>query len=126
MSVLLDSSFILAFDNEIDVHHQKTLPLWNKIANLDFGQYFISDHIFDEIVAVSLRKRGKEKTIELCQRILNDIPIINVNHPIFEKTKTNLSFTDCTNLVLLKLMGSNLIATFDKEFNKIKGINICE
>lgn len=133
MSILLDASFILAFDNERDVHHKKTLLLWEKIANIEYGQYFISDHIFDEIASVSLRKRGKNKTLELCRKIIRDIPIINIDQHmfdeswgVFEKTKTNMGFTDCTNLIILKLMGSNLIATFDKAFREIKDIEVVE
>ena len=131
MPILLDASFIIAFDNERDVHHNKTLPIWIKIANGEYGQYFISDYIFDEISGVSLRKIGKEKTINLCNKIIRDIPIINIDQHIFdeawiifEKTKLNLSFTDCTNLVLLKLMSSKKIATFDKGFNDIKDVEL--
>jgi len=116
MPILLDASFILAVDNERDIHHNKTPNAWIKIANGEYGQYFISDYIFDEISGVSL---------------IHDVPIINIDQhmfdeawKIFTKTKLNLSFTDCTNIVLLKLINSKNIATFDKAFKEIKEINV--
>ena len=131
MPVLLDASFIIAVDNERDIHHDKTQILWNKIAIGEYGQYFISDYIFDEVAGVSLRKTYKEKTISLCDRMIHDIPMINIDAHIFKEswklfkeTKTNLSFTDCTNIIILKLMNSKNIATFDKAFKEIKDINV--
>ena len=131
MPVLLDTSFIIAFDNERDVHHKNAAIMWIKIDKMNYGQYFISDHIFDEIIGVSLRKIGKEKTLDLCNRIIKSIPIINIdNHlfkeswNLFKETNLNLSFTDCTNVALIGLFKSNKIATFDEDFNKIKGIEV--
>ena len=91
MPILLDASFILAVDNERDIHHNKTPNAWIKIANGEYGQYFISDYIFDEISGVSLRKIGKEKTLNLCQRIIHDVPIINIDQNIYkDKIKSKL------------------------------------
>ena len=132
MSILLDTSFILAFDNKKDVNNQKASTIWNKIAKMEYGYYFISDHIFDEIAGVSLRKIGKEKAIVLCQKVIQSIPIITTDQHIFQETwdffketKTNLSFTDCSNLVLVHLFDSK-IATFDKEFKKIENMDIVD
>ena len=86
MPIFLDASFILAFDNEADIHHKKTFPLWIKIANEEYGQYFISGYVFDEIAGVSMRKIGKEKTIELCSKIIKGIPIINIDQHMFDES----------------------------------------
>ena len=132
MAIFLDTSFIIAFDNEKDVHHKNAREIWKKIEAMAYGQYFISDYIFDEIIAVSLRKSGdKNGTVALGEKLLKSMPIINVDKHIFEEawkifleSKLNLSFTDCTNLVLLNLIGSNKIATFDKAFKEIKDIDV--
>ena len=131
-TIFLDASFIIAFDNEKDVHHKEARELWKKIESAAFGQYFISDYIFDEVISVSLRKSNdKIGTVQLGEKLLQSMLIINIdNHifkeawEIFRESKLNLSFTDCTNLVLLKLIGSNKIATFDKAFKEIKGIEV--
>ena len=131
MPILLDTSFIIAFDNVKDIHHKKARDLWSKIENMEHGLYFISDYIFDEIIAVSMRKTDKNSTIHLGQKLLNSIPLITIDNltfndtwKLFKETKENLSFTDCTNLVLLKLMSSKKIATFDKGFNDIKDVEL--
>ena len=132
MAIFLDTSFIIAFDNEKDVHHKNAREIWKKIEAMAYGQYFISDYVFDEIIAVSLRKSGdKTGTATLGEKLLKSMPIINIDKHIFEEawkvfleSKLNLSFTDCTNLVLLNLIGSNKIATFDKAFKEIKDIDV--
>jgi len=55
-AIFLDASFIIALDNKDDVHHQKARDTWEKIEGMAFGQYFMSDYIFDEVISVSLRK----------------------------------------------------------------------
>ena len=133
MAIILDSSFILAFDNLDDFHNKKAKELWKRIEGMEFGQYFISDYIFDEIIAVSMRKISKERAFVLGQQILKSVPIINIDKNIFneawnffKESKLNLSFTDCTNLALLKLIGSKNIVTFDKAFKEIKEIDVIE
>ncbi|MBI2671305.1 type II toxin-antitoxin system VapC family toxin [Candidatus Woesearchaeota archaeon] len=132
MSILLDTSFILAFDNKKDVNNSKASIIWNKIAKMEYGSYFVSDHIFDEIAGVSLRKMGKEKALALCQKIIQSVPIITTNQHIFQKTwdffketKTNLSFTDCTNIILARLIKSKIVS-FDREFKKVEDIEVID
>lgn len=131
MTILLDASFIIAFDNEKDVHHKKAREIWKKIENLSFGQYFISDYIFDEIIGVSLRKTNKEGTVKLGQNIIASMPIINIDDSVFEQAwklfeenNNGLSFTDCTNVILLDFIDTKKIATFDKAFKEIKNIEV--
>ena len=128
MVLLLDASFLIAFDNLEDIHHVQARELWGQIKEED---YFISDYIFDEIVGIISRKKGKDRTIIFGNKILEAVPIINIDHNLFEEawkmfkeTKLNLSFTDCTSLALLKLMKINRIATFDKAFEKIGWIAV--
>lgn len=133
-AIFIDSSFIIAFNNKQDVHHKNARALWDKIEGMVFGQYFISDYVFDEVVSVSLRKSNdKAGTVALGTKLLQSIPIINIDNHIFREawkiftdTKLNLSFTDCTNLALLELIGTNKIATFDKAFKEIKNIEVID
>ncbi len=131
--ILLDTSFIVAFDNEKDVHYKRAREIWVRIEAMEFGQYFISDYIFDEVIAVSLRKTNKEGTINLGQTILKTTPIVNIDNHLFNESwrlfkvlKQNLSFTDCTCLVLLKLTDTKKIATFDKSFKELKEIEVVD
>jgi len=63
------------------------------------------------------------------KKLIRSVPMINIDNHLFEEAwriliESKLSFTDCTNLVLLKLIGSNKIATFDKAFKEIKDIEV--
>ena len=129
MALLLDTSFLIAFDNENDTHHNKARDLWPQIKERHFGVYFISDYIFDEIIAVTIRKKNKERAKTFGQQIRDSLDIINIDSylieeawKLFNETKTNLNFTDCTNLALLNLLGNKKIATFDKGFIEINDI----
>ncbi len=131
MAILLDTSFLIALNNERDVHHPAAKTLWPEIEKEIYGKYFISDHIFDEIVAVTMRKAGKERAKLLGHHLLQSVPLINLDTHLFEETwklftqiKQNLSFTDCSNLILLQLINSNKIATFDKTFREIKNLEV--
>ncbi len=131
--ILLDSSFIVAFNNEKDVHHKRAIDLWSKIETLEFGQYFISDYIFDEVISVSMRKTNKDGTITLGRNIIKSMPIVNIDNHLFDESwelfrelKQSLSFTDCTNLAILRLVGTKKITTFDKAFKTIKGLEVID
>jgi len=44
---------------------------------------------------------------------------------IFKEQKNNkLSFTDCTNIAIMRINKIKNIATFDKDFKDIEGINV--
>ena len=43
-----------------------------------------------------------------------------------EQKNTKLSFTDCTILAIMRNEGISNIATFDKDFKKIDGINVIQ
>ena len=135
MPVLIDASFLVAFDNSIDVHHQKARALWKKIERGDYGAYFISDYIFDEVMGVAMRKVGKKRAIALGQHLLKSVPLINIDRHIFdeawkiftnEKINLNLSFTDCTNIVLLNLIKTTYIVTFDREFREVPNVEVLD
>ncbi len=129
MVLVLDTSFIIGLDNERDVHHNNAKKIWEEIRKGEYGNYIISDYIFDELMAVTTRKVSKERAIKLGQQILKSVPIMNIDAHMFHETwklflesNSNLSFTDCTNVVILKMLQSKKIATFDKAFKEVKGI----
>jgi len=116
MAILLDACFLLAYDNEADIHHQKARSMWKEFKD---QQIFISDYVFDEIMGVTRRKLGHERATIIGDHILQTIPLIMIDNHLFKESwqlfkKEKLSFTDCTIIVLARL-GKLSIATFDKE-----------
>mgnify|MGYP001569946562 CR=1 FL=1 len=137
MAILLDTSFLIAFDNEKDVHHIKARELWIKIKEKQFGIYFISDYIFDEVISVTMRKKDETRAKIFGKHIKESLDILNIDSYLFEEAwnlfekreklseeDKILNFTDCTNVVLLEFLASNKIATFDRGFEKIDGLEI--
>jgi len=123
--IFIDANVFLSYDNCDDVHHARALDVWAKIASGTFGECFTSDYVLNEVVGVTLRKRDKRRAVTLGRQILHSILVVNVDDHIlkrawrlFTSTKLNLSLVDCTNIVVMEMVSSASIATFDKAFHK--------
>lgn len=131
--IFIDASVILAYDNENDVHHKKAAAIFQELEGKN-KPYFISDYILNEVVGVTLRKCGKERAITLGEHLLKTMLILNVDDHLLQEswklfqstTALNLSLVDCTSIVIIQLTNNRQIATFDKEFKKIEGINVLD
>lgn len=130
--IFLDSSFLIALEIETDTNHEKATMIMEKIINKNFGNPVISDYIFDETITVTFRKtKNLEKAVTLGTNLLNSSEMLKIDEADFENAwklfesqkNARFSFTDCTNLVLMKRTNMINIATFDEEFGKIKEIN---
>lgn len=129
--LLIDANLFLARDNTRDVHHLRAIELWEEIERGDYDSPFTTDYVFNEVVGVTFRKLGKERAIKLGEHLLKSIPTITIDGPMlrdawnfFTQTELNLNVVDCTHLVAMKLANTISIATFDREFQKIKGITV--
>lgn len=131
--LLIDANVFLAFDNIDDVHHQRALNLLAEIESGKYGDYFITDYVFNEVIGVTFRKLGQEKACKLGNNILQSTLLFNIDEhllaeawKVFTKTELALSLVDCTNVVAMDLVNTISIATFDQEFKKIKELNVIE
>ena len=130
--IFLDTSFLVALEVDTDISHENAVALMNKILDGEFGKPIISDYIFDETVTVTFsRTKDLEKATKLGTS-LKKSTLIKLIDKDFDETwelfrnqkGTKLSFTDCSNLVIMKKTGTRNIATFDEDFKKIKEINV--
>lgn len=133
--IILDTSFIVAFYNTRDENHQKAVGLMQDIINGKYGRLYVTDYIFDEIVTVIfIRLKNLSKTVKIGEIIKKSTELLEVERPDFENAweffkkqkMTTFSFTDCTTLEIMKRKDINNIATFDKDFKKIKEVNVIE
>lgn len=131
--IFLDSSFLIAYEVESDQNHQKAVKIMQEIKNNKFGETVISDYIFDETITVTFNKtKNLEKTIFVGEALLKSTVFVKIDKEIFQsswqifKSQKNgaLSFTDCSTIALMKSKSINSLATFDKDFKKISGINV--
>lgn len=132
MIIFIDASIFCALANENDVHHKNAKNIIERLIK-EKQTLITSDYIFDEAINVIQRKLGKEIAISLGEHLLEgEIRIINIDQIKFTEAwkiyprGNNFSFTDCTNIICLKELEIRDIATFDKEFKKIKGIEVID
>lgn len=126
MRIFLDTSFLVAFYNTRDQHHNQARTF---IAETDRDiSFVISDYIFDEILTVLLVRGGKFLSIEVGQLIVDDdrIDLLSINEQVFQKAwlvyhrfqDKEWSFTDCTSYVLMKNLSIMTGASFDEHFKQ--------
>jgi len=134
ISILIDSSVIIAFHNLDDENHNRARVLMEEIVSDKFGRAYISDYIFDECVTVALIKlKSVEEAVNLGNYLIeSEISMIKATEnvllqswEIFRKRNTGrLSFTDCVNIAFLEMLEIDYLATFDIEFKKVPSIKI--
>lgn len=98
------------------------------LKELDDGKYgtkFISDYIFDETITLLKKYLGNKKATEKGSDILNSTELLKIDSTAFNhswelsKKFDQLSFTDCTNIALMKHFNIDYLATFDSGFDGI-------
>lgn len=133
--IFIDSNILVSYYNTKDQNHELAKNVIADIEQNKYGSAIISDYVFDEIITVTLtRIKDKEIVIKLGMHILrSEIKILKVNKKIFQRSwqlfkESNLkmSFTDFTNLAFLEIFDIKYLATFDREFKKIREINIID
>lgn len=130
MSILLDTSFIFAFFNKKDEHHESADKIMQALRNGLFGKLFISDYVFDEFVTLAGAHLRFDLAEEWGQTLLNSssIELLTTDKTEFDEAwklfirYKELSFTDCTLLAISKHFGIDNIASFDSDFDKTKAI----
>ncbi len=131
--IFLDTSFLVALEVETDQNHVKAIEVRDKIIEGNFWKAIISDYIFDEMLTTTLQKTGDlKKAVRVGENLRNSLEIINLELEILEEAwlifkeqkDIKFSFTDCTILATTEGNIIKNIATFDKDFEKIKEINV--
>ncbi len=129
--IILDTSFIVSYFNTRDQNHSKAVRLMKKIHE----PLCITDDIFGEVVTVSLiRLKSLDRASKIGEILLKSSKMINVEKTSFDgawdifcKQKgTVLSFTDCTTISVMLENNIEKIATFDGDFEKIRGIEVVD
>lgn len=131
--ILIDSSVLVAYTVENDSNHERAIMVIGQVVNGDFGRAVTSDYIFDETITVTLvRSKSVEKAVAAGNYIKQAIEIFKINEDIFDDSwqmfknqkGSKFSFTDCSNVSLMKNRNITYLATFDQEFKKVSAIKI--
>ena len=121
----LDTSFLIAFFDSGDDHHEKARETMQEIKK---EELVISDQVFSETVN-TVFSRMDHTTAHNCAEYLrkSQINVIYLNKTGFQKTcdlfqDNQISFTDCSIAAAMELLSIEKLATFDTDFKKLENI----
>jgi predicted nucleic acid-binding protein len=126
---------LVAYAVTQDINHEKAVRIINSIVKGEFGGAYTSDYIFAETVTVTLFKSKSVNNATVVGRYIKEsTTILKTDEFDFEATwelfkdqnSPKFSFTDCCIISLARRYGIGEIATFDKEFKKIRDVRIID
>jgi predicted nucleic acid-binding protein len=98
-----------------------------------WGRALLLEYVFLEVVTVLLARRGLPvaftvASILLQAREIDFVPcsdlFLNTLETFRNQAGTKLSFTDAAIVTVARRQNVGVIATFDRDFNKIRGITV--
>jgi len=131
--VVLDSSFLVAFHNERDVHHPRALHGMEALLAGRWGRALLLEYVFLEVVTVLLARRGLPTARDVAEVLdgaaeIDFVPCSELFEPtldLFRRQRhTTLSFADAALVVAARRHGISRIATFDEGFRTVRGLSL--
>ena len=134
-SIFVDSNVFIGFLNEDDALYKRALKLWDYLKKERY-KVVVSNFIISEVVTVVSQRVDKKTAIEFAVTMYEneeqEVSIIRSDERIELKTldylrritSKNVSFVDASILAILDICHIQKLASFDKVFQKQKGIEI--
>jgi predicted nucleic acid-binding protein len=126
--IFIDTNFFIGFFIKNDFWFERASEIIKEIPS---EERIICQAVLNEIITLL----GMKSDVETCKKvynylkdtctIFNENSIPNINDKIMETYMTfngDLSFTDSTIIESMKELGITKIITFDKDFDKVNGI----
>ena len=132
-SIVVDSSFLIAYHNTRDVHHAAAARAMAPMVAGRWGRVVLLEYVFLEVVTVLLARRGRDLALRVGEALLNarEVDFLPCSDLFGETLKTfrsgsdrGLSFTDCAIVAAARRARPGLVATFDRGFSGIEGIEV--
>lgn len=129
--VVLDSSFLVAFHNEGDVHHDRACHGMDALVSGEWGVGLLPEYVFLEVVTVLALRRDRATAARvgdllLAARELEHVPCSDVFFEAFDTFRSEgaegLSFVDAAIVAIARRQGTGLVATFDRGIGRCEGI----
>ena len=131
--ILLDSSYLIAFHNSRDVHHQAAADVMSDLLNGRWGQVLLPEYVFLEVTTVIAARRGVAKAAEVGRVLLQAqevefVPCSDLFLDVFtifaEQGEAGLSFVDAALIAAARRRGAKCIATFDRDFEAFPELKV--
>lgn len=133
MAIVLDSSFIIAYHNQNDVHHESAREVMADLLDGTWGDGILLEYVFLEVVTVLQLRLGHEAAVSvgsllLEARELSLVPCSELFLPALrvfrDQDNRGLSFVDSAIVAEARRHGSGHVATFDRGFAAVDGVNV--
>ena len=131
--IALDSSFLVAFHNSRDVHHQAAGHVMADFLDGRWGRGLLLEYVYLEVVTVLMVRRGAKVASDVAAVLLEarELDFVPCS-PLFLETVetfrvqhgTRLSFVDAAIVNVARARADGRVATFDRDFVGIEGMNV--
>ena len=131
--IVLDSSFLVAFHNERDAHHNAARAWMERFLMGEWGRGLLLEYVFLEVTTVLLVRRDLGVATQVGRLLLDAdeldfVPCSDLFSDAFEMLTrqggSRLSFADVAIAHVAQKRADGLLLTFDEEFSKLPGIRI--
>lgn len=123
--IVLDSSFLIAYHNARDLHHEVAVDLMRRVVAGEWGTALLPEHVFLEVVTVVAARRSPAVAVAVGPTLLDarEVELVPCS-PYFPTVveafgalaSKGLSFTDAAIVTIARDRGRCPIATFDRHF----------
>lgn len=129
--IVLDSSFLVAYHNTRDAHHETAAGMMARFLDGDWGRGLLLEYVVLEVATVLMVRRGPRVASEVVDvllgaRELEFVPcselFLDTVDVFRRQTDTRLSFVDAAIVHAARARTDGVIATFDRELAGVPGI----
>lgn len=131
--IVLDSSFLVAYHNQRDVHHGKAAAIMEKLIAGEWGPALLPEYVFLEVVTVLLARRGLDVAVRVATTLLQArevefVPSSDMFPDVMEtfrgQRQGRLSFADAAVVTVAHKRAARFVATFDRDFRQVEGVEV--
>jgi predicted nucleic acid-binding protein len=131
--IVLDSSLLVAYHNERDVHHAAAGAVLEEVIAGTWGRALLLEYVFLEVVTVLLARRGLPTALAVGSllmqaREIDFVPCSDFFLDTFEtfrsQARGDLSFTDAAIVTAARRHPPGYVATFDSDFRGVDGVTV--
>ena len=130
--VVVDSSFLIAYHNQRDVHHPLAQQAMGPLLAGEWGPGLLLEYVFLEVVTVLLARRGLDPAVRVATTLLEAselsfVPCSDIFLDALDAFRTQprgiWSFTDAA-IVAVARRRTARVLTFDQGFRGVQGLAV--
>lgn len=131
--IVFDSSFLVAYHNERDVHHASAVRVMGRVREGEWGAALLPEYVFLEVTTVIAARLGLKEAVAVGETLLASgevefIPCSEFFLDSFDVFRSQpdgeMSFADAAIVAIARRRGAPFVATYDRDFRRVEGITV--